>query len=61
MTNRISQYHKNTTAVSGSYADKLVVVDGNRANWELKAVISVSPPALFRGQPWQNLRVDGAA
>ena len=31
MTNRIRQYHKNTTAVSGSYADKLVVVDGNRA------------------------------
>jgi len=30
MTNRIKQYHKNTTAVSGSYADKFVCVDGNR-------------------------------
>ena len=35
MTNRIRQYHKNTTAVSGSYSDKLVVVDGNRAPKEV--------------------------
>merc|ERR1712216_1082196 len=35
MPNRIRQYHKNTTAVSGSYSDKLVVVDGNRAPKEV--------------------------
>ncbi|KAJ8599411.1 hypothetical protein CTAYLR_007978 [Chrysophaeum taylorii] len=30
MTNRIAQYHKNIDAVSGSYTDKMVVIDGNR-------------------------------
>lgn len=31
MTNRITQYHKNIDAVSGSYADKMIKIDGNRA------------------------------
>jgi len=31
MTNRIKQYHRNISAVKGSYADKMVMVDGNRA------------------------------
>lgn len=31
MTNRIAQYHKNISAVAGSYADKIVAVDGNRS------------------------------
>mmetsp|Transcript_9110 Transcript_9110/g.14033 ORF Transcript_9110/g.14033 Transcript_9110/m.14033 type:complete len:124 (-) Transcript_9110:901-1272(-) len=30
MTNRITQYHKNISAVSGSYEDKMVKIDGNR-------------------------------
>ena len=30
MTNRIKQYHKNTTAVSGSYEEKLVAINGNK-------------------------------
>ena len=31
MTNRIKQYHKNISAVSGSYSDKIVTVNGNRS------------------------------
>ena len=39
MTNRIKQYHKNTTAVSGSYTDKLVAVDGNRKPTEVFPIV----------------------
>ena len=30
MTNRITQYHKNIDAVSGSYQEKIVTINGNR-------------------------------
>ncbi|KAJ1452233.1 adenylate kinase-domain-containing protein [Pelagophyceae sp. CCMP2097] len=31
MTNRIKQYHANISAVKGSYADKMTIVEGNRS------------------------------
>ena len=39
MTNRIAQYHKNMSAVSGSYTEKLVVVDGNRKPTDVFPVV----------------------
>lgn len=39
MTNRIAQYHKNMSAVSDSYTEKLVVVDGNRKPTDVFPVV----------------------